>query len=88
LFICGISHFGNGVPFKTLSISLRDLSRNLSLRFSLVQRQRVSYGINSIKAFLKAITESLEKMIENEAKNSGFLREEAEKLEEIKEKEG
>ena len=41
--------------------------------------------------YLKAkleILEELEKMIENEAKNSEFLREEAEKLEEIKEKEG
>jgi len=38
--------------------------------------------------YLKAkleILEELEKMIENEVKNSGFLREEAEKLEEIKE---
>jgi len=41
--------------------------------------------------YLKAkleVLEELEKMIENEAKNSEFLREEAEKLEEIKEKEG
>jgi len=40
-----------------------------------------------LKAKLEVL-EELEKMIENEAKNSEFLREEAEKLEEIKEKEG